>query len=265
MKVLILTSSLNGTAAHHLARLLNEPNIQVERVIFSQGLPKSKYKKIIQKLKKLSKIGILGAVNGIKMRKWYHEDVKKYVKIENLEVLCRENKIPFFKTPTINAEHTIELFKASKADVGLSLGNGYISKKVFGILPYGMLNIHHELLPAYQNAQSVIWQIFNGSSETGYTIHKIDRQIDTGEILFQEKVPILFQDTLAETVSSTYASILEHSVIGLIKVLGSFDFYFNNAYPQGIGKTYTTPTFYQYLKIKQQFYSLKKLSFKLKG
>ena len=97
MKVLILTSSLNGTAAHHLTSLLKESSIQVERVIYSQGVPKSKYRKAILKLRKILKIGLLGAINGIKMRRWYQEDVSKYIKIENLEVLCLENKIPFFK------------------------------------------------------------------------------------------------------------------------------------------------------------------------
>lgn len=257
IRVVILTSSLNGTAAHHLPFLLASKEIEVVMVIYNDGADnriKSKYR---LKLKKLIKIGIFGAMNGIKMRKWYQEDVKEHLSIQNLEKVCLDNNIQFNTTHTINCELTKQLMTTAKADIGISLGNGYIAKSVFCIPKHGMINIHHEILPAYQNAQSVIWQIFNGSKVTGYTIHKIDRHIDTGEILFQEKVPILFQETLAATVTSTYASVLEHSAKGLVKVLASFDLYFKNAYSQGIGNSYTTPTFNQYKKIKQQFYRLK--------
>jgi methionyl-tRNA formyltransferase len=257
IKVLILTSSLNGTAAHHLPFLLASEAIDIVMVIYNDGAANNAKSKYRLKLKKLIKIGIFGALNGIKMRKWYQEDLNKYLSIRNLEKICLENNIQFNRTHAINCAQTKQWMTEAKADIGISLGNGYIAKSVFCIPKHGMINIHHELLPAYQNAQSVIWQIYNGSKETGYTIHKIDRHIDTGEILFQEKVPILFNETLAVTVTSTYASVLEHSAKGLVKVLASFDLYFKNAYSQGIGHSYTTPTLNQYKKIKQQFYRLK--------
>lgn len=257
MKVLILTSSMNGTAAHHLEVILKEPNIEVVSVIFSQGIAKSKYKKAVQKLKKILKIGLFGALNGIKMRKWYQQDLSAYLHIKNLEVLCRDNKVPFYKTSSINSEQTIELFKASKADIGLSLGNGYISKKVFNLLPFGMLNIHHEVLPEYQNAQSVIWQIYNGSSQTGYTIHKINEKIDAGEILYQEQLPIVFKSTFASTVTATYAQLLERSANGILTVLKSLESYLKLAKPQGNGHSYTTPSYKQFVKMQSQFIQLK--------
>lgn len=251
---------MNGTAAHHLEIILKEPSIEVVGVIFSQGLVKSKYRKIIQKCKKLFKIGLLGALNGIRMRKWYQQDLSDYLHIKNLQNICQENSIPFFKTERINSEQTITLFKNTKADIGLSLGNGYIAKKVFTILPFGMLNIHHELLPDYQNAQSVIWQIYNGSKNTGYTIHKINEKIDAGEILFQETIPIQLKDTFASTVTATYAQILKQSAEGLVRVLKSYETFLQSAITQAHGHSYTTPSFWQYLKMKSQFIQLKKQS-----
>ena len=257
MKVLILTSSMNGTAAHHLEVMLKEPSIEVVSVIFNQGMVKSRYKKMIQKAKKLLKIGLFGALNGIKMRKWYQQDLSAYLQINNLEGICRDNRIPFHKTERINSEQTETLFKNANAEIGLSLGNGYIAKKVFSILPFGMINIHHELLPNYQNAQSVIWQIYNGSKNTGYTIHKINEKIDAGEILFQEAFPIQFKETFASTVSATYALLIKQSAEGLVRVLKSYETFLKSAKTQGHGQTYTTPSFRQYLKMKSQFIQLK--------
>jgi phosphoribosylaminoimidazolecarboxamide formyltransferase/IMP cyclohydrolase len=46
---------------------------------------------------------------------------------------CNANNILIEHTPTINCSTTIKLFKKANADVGLSVGNSYIGKKVFSI------------------------------------------------------------------------------------------------------------------------------------
>jgi methionyl-tRNA formyltransferase len=159
--------------------------------------------------------------------------------------------------PVINCQATIDLFKSAAPDLALSLGNSYISPRIFSIPRYGMLNIHGEILPDFQNAQSVIWQIYERSSETGYTIHKIDRKIDTGEIVKQERFPILFKSSLSETVSVTCAEILHRACQGLIDLLNDFEFHFNNAKPQGKGKSYTTPSLRQFIRIYFNFNKLR--------
>ena len=257
MKVIILTTSVYGTTGHHLPLLHQCPGIEVAMVVVSEGQVSSRKGHYLKRIKKILKIGLLGAMNGVKMRKWYNEDVNKYCTITNAEDYCKEHNIPFCKVPSTNSAETVRLFKESGADVGLSLGNGYISKKVFSVPAYGMLNIHHEVLPQYQNAQSIIWALYNGSAETGYTIHKIDKHIDTGEIMLQEKLPIFFRDTLADTVAYNYARLFDASAHGLVQVLENFQQYFSNAKQQGKGNSYTTPSYRQFIKIEKQFKKLK--------
>ena len=257
MKIVILSTSPYGTLGHHLPSLFECKEVEIAMVIVSPGTVSSKSKKYKRLFRKIMKIGVLGAMNGVKMRKWYTEDIKNYTDITNAETFCKEHGIPFATTPSTNSKETQQLFAESGAEIGLSLGNGYITQKVFDIPKYGMINIHHELLPQYQNAQSIIWEIYNGSSDTGYTIHKINKKIDKGEILFQEKVPILFKDTLAETVACNYARLFDASAIGLVKLLSNFKEYYAQAKPQGTGVSYTTPSYRQFLKIQQQFKKLK--------
>jgi methionyl-tRNA formyltransferase len=192
------------------------------------------------------------------MRKWFNESISKYKELRSVEEICREQKILFCKTPMINCSTTRELFEKADADLGISLGNGYIGQKVFSIPRYGMINIHHEILPAYQNAQSIIWQLYNLSSKTGYTIHKIDKNIDTGAILYQESISIDFMDTLPETIAKTSVSLLEASAKGLLYCLQHFDRLFFKAKPQGEGQSYTTPSIWQYFRIVKNFHSLRK-------
>jgi methionyl-tRNA formyltransferase len=258
MKVIILTTSAYGTAGHHLPILYQCSNIEIAMVVVSEGQVSDRQKQRMRKIKKMLRIGLFGALNGIRMRTWYREGIRKYCHIENAEEFCRKHHIPFKRVPHTNSRETQEIFRETAADIGLSLGNGYISQKVFDIPKYGMINIHHEVLPQYQNAQSVIWQIYNGSSETGYTIHKIDRRIDKGAIIYQQRLPIVLRDTLADTVAYNYAMLFDASAQGLSKVLQHFEEYYTNALEQPRGTSYTTPSFRQFLKIRKQFSKLKK-------
>lgn len=258
--VVILTMSKKGSASVQLAELVKSKKIKVRAVIFSQGIIGDKKKYYRKKLRKIFKIGLLGSLNGVRMRKWYSHGVSNYLKLESIESICDQNNIPLKVTTTINSPTTIEYLKKTNADVGLSLGNGYIKKEVFSIPKFGMINIHHEELPAYKNAQSIIWQIYNNSNRTGYTIHKIDTNIDSGEILFKEMIPITIKKDLKNTVSFNYARLWEKSSIGLIRVLENFEIYFDNRNKQERGASYTTPSFRQYLRIVRNFRKMKKES-----
>ena len=209
-------------------------------------------------LTKILRIGPLGALNGIRMRSWY-DLVANGSNVRRLDDTCRENGIPFHTSPAINSAWTRELFTSAQADLGISLGNGYIGPSVFTIPKWGMINIHHEMLPDYQNAQSVIWQLYNRSRITGYTIHRIDKHIDTGAILHQEPVPIVFRDHLHRSITDTYLALLDASAIGLVHVLQHFERLANSARPQGPGRSYTTPSIRQFIRICRNHRKLAKI------
>lgn len=260
MKVLILTGSVHGAAAHAVPLLFKEPGIEIAMVIVNEGQVVNKKNHYYKKVKKIFKIGLFGAINGILIRDWFGKNAEVLLPPVNLEIFCRHNNIVLKKTPSINCGNTRELFKIAGADVGISLGNSFISRSVFSICNYGMINIHGEILPDYQNAQSVIWQLYNGSSETGFTIHKINQKIDQGGILYKEKFPIIFKNTLKDTVAFNCAEITKKACAGLVRVIKNFSFYNSNSIPQGKGTRYTTPTRKQYQRIKKQFAILKKIS-----
>jgi len=260
MKVLILTGSVYGAAAHAIPLLHKETDIDVAMVVLNEGQTINKKKHYFKKVKKIFKIGLFGAINGLRMRDWFGKNAEALLPPVNLETFCKQKNILFKKTPSINCDTTRELFKNSAADLGISLGNSFISKSVFSICTLGMINIHGEILPDYQNAQSVIWQLYNGSAETGFTIHKINEKIDQGDILYQEKFPIIFKNTLKDTVAFNCAEITLRACKGLVKTIKNFSHYYNNTIPQGKGRQYTTPTLKEYQKIKKQFSILKKIS-----
>ncbi|WP_190808452.1 formyltransferase family protein [Flagellimonas sp. S3867] len=257
MDVIILTSNLLGSASLHLEELITSDKIDIKMVVYNQGKVSNKKKYYSRRLKKLIKVGPLGALNGIRMRKWYTNKTFGYLNIKPIDALCKQYDIPFKSTTSINCPETVSLFENANVDLGISIGNTYIGRKVYSVPKYGMINIHYEELPEYQNAIGVIWQLHNNSSHTGYTIHAIDRHIDTGNILLKEILPITFRPTLADTVANTYAKVWLQSTKGLLMVVEDFLSYFENKTPQAYGNSYTTPTFMQYLTIRKKFKQLK--------
>lgn len=257
LRVVVLTSSRRGTASHHLPLLVGSPHYKCVQVILVDGTAAPPKGHLGRKLRKVLRIGPLGALVGYRMRKWYTADVERLAAIEDLGTLCGSLSFPFATTPAVNHARTVELMRAANADIGISLGNGYIGSKVFTAPHLGMLNIHHEVLPEFQNAQGVIWQLYSGSETTGYTIHRIDKHIDTGAIVHQEQVPISFQPTLAETVSHTMVALLDRSAMGLRQVLEDLRPKLAAARSQGKGRSWTTPSFGQFLRIRSNYKRLR--------
>jgi methionyl-tRNA formyltransferase len=257
MRIAILTSIRKGTASYCLSVLAEHTNLEIARVIYCEPVKKKKKKFYLQKIRKMFRIGLPGALNGIRIRKWFAVNEIDGRPIEDIESLCKRLDIPFFITPGLNTVQTIETLGSGNVDLGLSLGNSYISPRVFSIPRYGMLNIHGELLPAFQNAQSVIWQLYEGSGETGYTIHQVEKKIDEGKIWKQEKFPIVFKESLRETVSASCAEILKRSALGLADLLTHFEGYRREVRVQEEGKNYTTPSLRAFLIMKRNFKTLR--------
>lgn len=251
-RVVILTSSRFGSASNCLPALVDHPGVEVAMVVHCLAQFVSRRRKLLRDLRKIRRIGIGGTAVGLAIRPWFVGQPT-----EDLESLCRRLEVPFEVSPRTNADETVELFRRSGADLGLSLANGMIFPKVFRVPPLGMLNVHGEVLPAFQGAQSVIWPIHEGIGETGFTIHEVDRNIDTGRIYYQERFPIEFQPTLRETVAWGLAEIQRRVPPALARVVADVEEYRARATVQTGGRSFTTPTLRQFLQMRSQFRRLR--------
>jgi methionyl-tRNA formyltransferase len=78
------------------------------------------------------------------------------------------------------------------ADLVIAIAYGRIlTEDVLSIPKFGFVNLHFSLLPSYRGAAPVQRAIQNGETTSGITIFKIDANLDTGPIYFQEKYEIL--------------------------------------------------------------------------
>ena len=69
---------------------------------------------------------------------------------------------------------------------------------VWSLPTFGTINLHASLLPNYRGAAPINWAIINGEEETGLTTFFLQKEIDTGRIIFQVKEPILQTDNAGD-------------------------------------------------------------------
>ncbi len=93
-----------------------------------------------------------------------------------------------------------------------------LPEQVWNMPPMGTINLHGSLLPQYRGAAPINWAIINGEKETGVTTFKMKQEIDTGDILLQEKISIGDDETAGELhdrMKIIGASLVVRTVQGL--------------------------------------------------
>jgi len=115
--------------------------------------------------------------------------VKKYAVEKGLPVLQPEK----LKNPEFLAQ-----LKSLNADLQIVVAFRMLPEVVWNMPPMGTINVHGSLLPKYRGAAPINWAIINGEKETGVTTFKLKHEIDTGDILLQEKIVIRDDETAGE-------------------------------------------------------------------
>ncbi|OOG77269.1 methionyl-tRNA formyltransferase [Algoriphagus sp. A40] len=113
--------------------------------------------------------------------------VKEAAEILGLQILQPTN----LKNPEFHQE-----LRDLKADLQIVVAFRMLPEAVWNMPPLGTFNLHASLLPNYRGAAPINWAIINGEKETGVTTFLLKHEIDTGSIIFQEKVQILAEDDL---------------------------------------------------------------------
>ncbi len=98
-----------------------------------------------------------------------------------------------------NATEIVARVAASRPDFLFSFYyRSMLGAPLLALPPRGALNMHGSLLPKYRGRVPVNWAIIRGESETGATLHYMEEKPDSGDIVAQNSVPILPDDTAKE-------------------------------------------------------------------
>ncbi|UHG90188.1 methionyl-tRNA formyltransferase [Spirosoma oryzicola] len=112
--------------------------------------------------------------------------VKKAAEAANLPVLQPEK----LRDPAF-----LEQLASYQADLQIVVAFRMLPEVVWSMPTVGTFNLHGSLLPQYRGAAPINWAIINGETQTGVTTFFIEKEIDTGQMIFQDNEPIYPDDT----------------------------------------------------------------------
>lgn len=142
--------------------------------------------------------------------------VKKYALEKGLNILQPEK---------LKNENFLDQLRALKADLQIVVAFRMLPEVVWTMPRLGTFNLHGSLLPQYRGAAPINWAVINGEKETGVSTFFLQHEIDTGKIIFREKVTIGENETAGEVHDKLM-------IIGAQLVLKTVQAIEQNNYPQ---------------------------------
>lgn len=100
---------------------------------------------------------------------------------------CKKNNIPYNVVLNHNSPESIKALSEINPDIIVICSSGIISQKIIDIPKIGIISGHPGWLPDYRGWDALRWAILKNGIK-GVTIHFIDKGIDTGDIILQEKI-----------------------------------------------------------------------------
>lgn len=112
--------------------------------------------------------------------------VKQYAVQEGLPVLQPES---------LKSEEFLTALASWRADLQIVVAFRMLPESVWNMPRLGTFNLHASLLPQYRGAAPINWAIINGDKETGVTTFFLKHEIDTGDVIYRDRVAIEECDT----------------------------------------------------------------------
>ncbi|MDR2282224.1 MAG: methionyl-tRNA formyltransferase [Sphingobacterium sp.] len=112
-----------------------------------------------------------------------------------VKLFALENNLPVLQPEKLRAPDFLAALQSYQADLQVVVAFRMLPEVVWNMPPMGTINVHASLLPQYRGAAPINHAIINGEKESGVTTFLLQREIDTGNILLNEKVKIEDNDT----------------------------------------------------------------------
>lgn len=134
-------------------------------------------------------VTVADKMGGRGMKQVLESPVKKYAVEQGIPVLQPEK----LRNPEFLAQ-----LRALEANLFIVVAFRMLPEIVWNMPALGTFNLHGSLLPRYRGAAPINWAVINGDTETGVTTFFLQHEIDTGNIIFQDKLPIGENETAGD-------------------------------------------------------------------
>ena len=105
--------------------------------------------------------------------------------------------IPHCHIKSADEDQIIQLFQAWRVDLIVLAGwMRIVSPKLIAAFPNRIINLHPSMLPKYKGLHAIEQALNSGDEITGVSVHYVNEELDGGEVIIQEEVPILPEDSI---------------------------------------------------------------------
>ncbi|MFP4090587.1 MAG: methionyl-tRNA formyltransferase [Cyclobacteriaceae bacterium] len=126
-----------------------------------------------------------------------------------------DNNIPVLQPTNLKSDDFVDELRSYRANLQVVVAFRMLPEVVWNMPEIGTFSLHASYLPQYRGAAPINWAIINGEKETGITTFMLQHEIDTGNIIFQEKEPI-HPD---ETAGSLYERLMHKGSLLVLKTV----------------------------------------------
>jgi methionyl-tRNA formyltransferase len=125
----------------------------------------------------------------------HHDDPGEAIWFDSVADLARRHDLPVVMPADAKGPELLARIGTVDPDFLFSFYyRRVIPESVVRLARRGALNMHGSLLPRYRGRSPINWAVLHGETETGATLHQMERRPDTGAIVGQEAVAILPDD-----------------------------------------------------------------------
>ena len=134
-----------------------------------------------------SKHQVVGCVTGPDAR----QGRGMQIALSPIKEIALEHDIVCLQPDSLKEASVVDSLKAFQADMFVVVAYGRIlPQAVLDIPKMFCVNVHGSLLPKYRGAAPINWAIINGDKQTGVTLQKIVFELDAGDVIAQEVMPV---------------------------------------------------------------------------
>ncbi len=132
-----------------------------------------------------------------------------------VKVAAEAHGLPVLQPTNLKAPEFQADLQSYAADLQVVVAFRMLPEAVWNMPRLGSINIHASLLPQYRGAAPINWALMHGDPETGVTSFFLRHEIDTGDLILQERVAIAPEDdfgSLYDKLKAVGAALARRSV-----------------------------------------------------
>lgn len=130
--------------------------------------------------------------------------------------------LPVLQPEKLKDEAFVEELRSYKADLQIVTAFRMLPEVVWSMPRLGTFNVHGSLLPQYRGAAPINWAVINGDKETGLTTFMLKHEIDTGNMILQERIAI-GEDEDAGSVHDRLMELSREMVLRTVRLIEECD------------------------------------------